>query len=132
MEVSVSAIKKDDPASDLMTLYGAKIANLGSVSGGELTALAIDGLCRLAFGSASDAVRLALCEEAPSPGELSGMDLFLISEIKRPKPGSCEVKLHDRMTALELLAQYGERRKDGTAAGFLEALRSAAPVEPGE
>ena len=100
-----------------------------NLSGDELTALAINGLRRIAFGSVCDAVRIALCEDIPSSRELKEMDLFLISEIRRPKEGSCEIKLHDRMKAMELLIAHGERHRSGIAAGFLEALSQNLPED---
>ena len=36
------------------------------------------------------------------------MDLFLVSEIKRPKDGSMEIKFFDRLKALEKLGAGGE------------------------
>ncbi len=60
------------------------------------------GYQRLAFGDISDAVSL-LYMENPSRGDLSSMDLFLVSEIKRPKDGSMEIKFFDRLKALEKL-----------------------------
>lgn len=69
---------------------------------------ALLGCQRLAFGSAADAVRLVFSEEAPSGDEIEKMDLFLISEIKRPKGGGLEVKFFDRLKALERLERLLE------------------------
>ena len=60
------------------------------------------GYQRLAFGNISDAVSL-LYMENPSRADLATMDLFLVSEIKRPKDGSMEIKFFDRLKALEKL-----------------------------
>jgi hypothetical protein len=94
------------------------------LSGEELVRLALSGLRRIAFGPACDPVRIALCENSPSPTELAQMDLFLISEIKRPKEGSCEIKFHDRMKAMEMLIAYGERHSGSGVQGILDALSS--------
>lgn len=75
-------------------------------------------LAELAFGRANDCVRLVL-EESPKLGRL---DLSLLSEVKRNDKGTVEVKLVDRLQALELLAQLaGEEDADMDA--FLKALQ---------
>ena len=66
----------------------------------------------------------------PGEGELKKMDLFCVSEIKRPKDGSMEIKFFDRMKALEKLSE-GESG-DG-AASFYEAIcRSAQALKEKE
>ena len=63
-------------------------------------------LAELAFGQVNDCVRLVLEEDAP----LKKLDLRLLSEVKRNDKGTVEVKLVDRLKALEqlaLLAQEG-------------------------
>lgn len=94
------------------------------------------GLERLAFGSIEDAVCLVYQEELPGREKLAQMDLTCVSEMKRPKGGGCEIKLVDRMKALELLANLHE--EGGSEAGaedFLRALEQSsadcfAPEEP--
>ena len=72
----------------------------------------------LAFGKANDCVRLAL-EDDPNLGRL---DLSLLSEVKRNAKGTVEIKLIDRLRALEQLAQVaGEDTQDLEA--FLLALQ---------
>ena len=74
-------------------------------------------LAELAFGTANDCVRLAL-EDDP---ELAKLDLSLLSEIKRNEKGTVEIKLIDRLKALEQLAQAtGE--DGGQAEEFLRSL----------
>jgi hypothetical protein len=78
----------------------------------------------LAFGKANDCVRLAL-EDEPM---LSKLDLSLLSEIKRNEKGTVEIKLIDRLKALEQLAQAaGQEKADPEA--FLRALQDAAVEE---
>ena len=75
-------------------------------------------LAELAFGRANDCVRLAL-EDDPKLGKL---DLSLLSEVKRNEKGTVEIKLIDRLRALEQLAQTaGQERNDVDA--FLQALQ---------
>ena len=74
-------------------------------------------LAELAFGKANDCVRLAL-EDAPNLGRL---DLSLLSEVKRNDKGTVEIKLIDRLKALEQLALVAG--DDGAEmAEFLAAL----------
>lgn len=82
-------------------------------------------LAELAFGRANDCVRLAL-EEAPSLGKL---DLSLLSEIKRNEKGTVEIKLIDRLKALEQLAQAAGR-ENMDPEEFLRALQDAQGEEP--
>ncbi|EWM53296.1 terminase small subunit [Ruminococcus flavefaciens] len=61
------------------------------------------GLKRLAFGSCTDAVYLVFADELPPAEVIEGLDLFNVSEIKRIKGGGVEIKLFDRLKALEKL-----------------------------
>ena len=75
-------------------------------------------LAELAFGKANDCVKLALEENLC----LDKLDLSLLSEVKRNDKGTVEIKLIDRLRALEQLAQTaGEQRSDVDA--FLQALQ---------
>ena len=76
-------------------------------------------LAELAFGKANDCVRLAL-EDDPS---LDKLDLSLLSEVKRNDKGTVEIKLIDRLRALEQLALVAEEEKTDLEA-FLSALQS--------
>ena len=80
-------------------------------------------LAELAFGQPNDCVRLAL-EEIQ---DLKGLDLSLLSEIKRSDKGMVEIRLIDRVKVLERLEQaMGE---DGDGIGdLLRAL--GGPEEP--
>ena len=75
-------------------------------------------LAELAFGKANDCVRLAL-EDDPKLGRL---DLSLLSEVKRNDKGTVEIKLIDRLRALEQLAQVAEDRNEDLES-FLQALQ---------
>ena len=61
-------------------------------------------LAELAFGKANDCVRLAL-EDEP---KLDKLDLSLLSEVKRNDKGTVEIKLIDRLQALEQLATVAD------------------------
>ena len=78
---------------------------------------ALRRLAQIAFGRANDCVRLVL-EDDPPIGEL---DLTLLSEVKRSEKGAIEVRLADRIRALEELLQAGAA-DDGAAAAFFAAV----------
>lgn len=62
--------------------------------------------------------------ENPSREQLEHMDLFLVSEIKRPKDGSMEIKFFDRLKALEKLTDDSE--KEDRATPFYDAIAKGA------
>lgn len=75
-------------------------------------------LAELAFGRANDCVRLAL----EAPADLDKLDLSLLSEVKRNDKGAVEIKLIDRLRALEQLAQVAGEDSGGMDS-FLQALQ---------
>ena len=81
------------------------------------------GLKRLAFGNCTDAVYLVFADELPPPSVIEGLDLFNVSEIKRVKGGGVEVKLFDRLKALEKLYELENNGSDhDKAADLIKAL----------
>ena len=88
-----------------------------------LANMATAGYYRLAFGNIADAVSL-LFEENPTRERLGEMDLFLVSEIKRPKDGTMEIKFFDRLKALEHLETKTE--EETTAMEFFDAIGDSA------
>ena len=87
---------------------------------------AINGFKRLAFGSIADAVSLMFIEGAPSPRALEEMDLFCVSEIKRPREGALEIKFFDRLEALEKLAELSEKSDTESSVPFYQAIEQGA------
>lgn len=79
-------------------------------------------LAELAFGRANDCVRLVL-EEKP---ELDSLDLSLLSEVRRNDKGMVEIRLIDRLQALEQLAMLAEADNSGMEA-FLRAMEGEQP-----
>ena len=75
-------------------------------------------LAELAFGKVNDCVRLVL-EDDPAVEKL---DLGQLCEIKRNEKGTVEIKLIDRLRALEQLAEVAEEDKSDMDA-FLQALQ---------
>ncbi|MBR1822914.1 MAG: terminase small subunit [Ruminococcus sp.] len=87
------------------------------------------GLKRLAFGSCSDAVYLVFADELPPPEVIERLDLFNVSEIKRVKGGGVEVKLFDRLKALEKLFELENAFADRNRAADLISALTAQPEE---
>ena len=83
---------------------------------------ALRRLAQIAFGQAGDVVRLALRPETVDP---EGMDLSLISEFKVTDKG-VEVKLIDKVRALETLCGLLEETGGGGAEALYQALEAAA------
>lgn len=77
----------------------------------NLTYKATTGYERLAFGSIADCIKLLFSENL-SPKELEHMDLFNISEIKKPREGAMEIKFFDRLRALEKLEEIESEQKN--------------------
>lgn len=82
------------------------------------------GYERLAFGSIADAVRLLL-SDGVSPAALEEMDLFSVSEIKRPREGAMEIKFFNRLEALDRLREC-DRLPGKAASPFYRALEQGA------
>ena len=74
-------------------------------------------LAQLAFGRANDCVKLVLLD-AP---DLDALDLSLLSEVKRNEKGTVEIKLMDRIRALEQLLSAGADNGDCAEAFFAAA-----------
>ena len=90
-------------------------------------ALVEKGLRRLAFGSVTNALKLMLSEENLTAEEIEKLDLFNVSDIKRPKGGGLEIKFFDRLKALERLEKLGSGEED-TQSSFVQALSEGAKL----
>ncbi len=88
-----------------------------------LPQLASAGYYRMAFGGVADAIRL-LYTERPDEKQLGEMDLFMISEIKKPKDGMLEIKFFDRLKALEKLGCQQEN--SAGVSGLFDAIGRGA------
>ena len=81
-------------------------------------------LAELAFGKANDCVQLVLDEDV----QIEGLDLSLLTELKRNDKGTLEVRLVDRLKALEQLAALAQG--SGTdLESFLQALQGSGAQE---
>lgn len=90
----------------------------------DLRLMALLGYERLAFGSIADCIQL-LYMEAPTLQRLEAMDLFMISEIKKPKDGAMEIKFFDRIKALEKLNEAQEDTHEKSLPFYRALERSA-------
>ena len=77
-------------------------------------------MAELAFGKANDCVRLALEDDPP----VDKLDLSLLAEVKRNDKGTVEIKLIDRLRALEQLNQAAGQ-DEGEMSSFLDALKDS-------
>ena len=94
----------------------------------------VNRIGELAFGKPNDAVKLVFLD--PEQVELiDGLDLSMVSEVKRGANGAVEVKLLNRIELLELLAQLAspQTARGGEAESFFTAMdKAAARLHEGE
>lgn len=90
------------------------------------------GYRQLAFGSVADALKLIYSEETPTSAALEKLDLFNVSEIKRPKGGGIEIRFFDRMKALEHLEALNGSAEENSALPFYAALEKSADALKGD
>lgn len=96
------------------------------LSGSEL----VRRVGELAFGNSNDAVKLVFLNPEEQ-GQIDGLDLRMVSEVKRGGGGNVEVKLLNRIALLELLAGLLDDTKKSAAEGgeaesFFTAMDKAA------
>ena len=82
-----------------------------------------DGFRQLAFGNVRDAAALLFANEEEILEKLPGYDLFNISEIKKPKGGGMEIKIFDRIKALQCLERM---ETEAGQPSLFEALEAGA------
>lgn len=81
-------------------------------------------LAELAFGKANDCVKLVLEGDT----SLDRLDLSLLTEVKRNEKGTVEIRLVDRLKALEQLSLMAEESGSDLEA-FLKALQGSEGQE---
>ena len=102
----------------------ARLEKMRSAAAGELRREdAVRRLAQLAFGRANDAVRLALRPKDVDPGTL---DLSAVAELKVTDKGGVEIKMVDRVRALETLCGLLENSGGAGAEELYRALEEAA------
>lgn len=89
-----------------------------------------EGLRRLAFGEIKDAIVLLYESEENIINALPQLDLYNVSEIKRPKGGGMEIKFFDRLKALEKLREIAIENDTSSSnqTSFYEALEKGASM----
>lgn len=88
-------------------------------------ALARAGLQRVALGESAELPGL-LREEEPLP---AGVPLLQVAEVKSAKNGGLEIKLVDRLKALELLASMESPQPEATSSLVEALVKSAQALE---
>lgn len=83
------------------------------------------GLLDLAFGDISDAVQLLYLSDEEVLERLPKLNLFNVSEIKRPRGGGMEIKFFDRLKAIERLGNITSQSNEG-GFSFYDALQRGA------
>ena len=92
------------------------------IRSGELTRRDVARrLAELAFGKANDCIKLVMEEDT----ELEKLDLSLLTEVKRNDKGTVEIRLVDRLRALEQLALLAQEGGEDLES-FLKALQGEA------
>lgn len=117
--IGQSLVCREDICNEIQRLYDIRRESIKN-------AVSI-GYERLAFGNISDAVRL-LYMENPTAEQLEKMNLYNVSEIKRPKDGAMEIKFFDRIKAVEKLQEmYTDKNKiNSDSYTFYKALENSA------
>ena len=88
-------------------------------------------LSDIAFGKANDIVKLAFLNPEEDLEILDELDLTMLSEVKRTTGGAVEVKLVDRLEAMELLLTELGTAQNGKsdAEEFFKAMDRAAKIK---
>lgn len=113
--ISMELLSREEIREEIDKLYAEKKK--------KFTYQAIIGYERLAFGNISDIIKLIFTENM-SFEEIRKMNLFNISEIKKPRDGALEIKFFDRLRALEKLEQI-DSHEDSKQKSFYQALEDS-------
>ena len=115
--ISAKLLARQDILSQIEKLGGMTAATKNE---------AVSGYRQMAFGSSADAIKLLFSDGEISEQELMELDLYNVSEIKRPKGGGMEIKFFDRLKALEKLAELSGTDETDSALPFYEVLEKSA------
>lgn len=123
-QAAKAAGREDGFAALALKSIRRRLEKMRGAAAGELRREdALRRLAQLAFGRANDAARLALCPREVDPGSL---DLSAVAELKVTDKGGVEVKLVDRVRALETLCALLGETGGGGAEELYRALEDAA------
>lgn len=85
------------------------------------------GLIRAALGDIGDAIKLLAMTDEEILASAEKLDLFCVSEIKRPRGGGIEIKFIDRVKALSSLKELcDEENNISDESGLISALEACA------
>lgn len=91
----------------------------------QLEQWAITALRRMLFSN-NDAILLALKSEQLTEKQIENLNLFLISELKKFKDGSLEIKFFDKLKAINILLEIANNLQTSNEANsFLNALTNS-------
>ena len=85
----------------------------------------LEQMRRIVRSRPNDAVKLAFLDKEQVE-EIDGMDLFLLSELKRSGTGGVEVKLSDPLQTMERLLAVLREGETSPAESFYRALENGA------
>lgn len=123
-QAAEAAGREDGFAALALKSIRRRLEKMRGAAAGELRREdALRRLAQLAFGRANDAARLALCPREVDPGSL---DLSAVAELKVTDKGGVEVKLVDRVRALETLCALLGEAGGGGAEELYRTLEDAA------
>ena len=88
-------------------------------------------LADIAFGKSNDVLKLVICDPESILSELDQLDLTMLSEIKKAANGVIEIKLIDRLKALEALLKVTDSydhvpENENKTDAFIRAIENAA------
>lgn len=117
---ALSFLSKEQILCTIEKLFKEKKKNLAYKS--------LIGYERLAFGNISDCIKLLFSENL-KPSEFSKMNLFNISSIKKTKDGGMEIKLFDRLQALQKIEETSEIQKEDNEPFYYALEKSIKNLE---
>ena len=83
-------------------------------------------LGELALGRSNDSVKLAFLNNNEKGLSIDGLDLKMLSEIRRSATGGVEIKLINRLEVLKTMLDAMEGEPGDEAAAFLNAISGSA------
>ena len=99
----------------------------------QLVHWATTALKRIIFNTPNDAILLALKNEQLSETQIENLSLFQISEFKKFKDGSLEIKFVDKLKAISSIIEIAANVKTSNEANsFLSALTNSTNNENDE
>ncbi len=100
------------------------------IDNNQLMHLATTALKRLIFCNPNDTLILAIKNDQLSELEIENLNLFQISELKKQKDGSLEIKFFDKLKAINCLIEIANQLNNlNQTNNFLNALNSSSKTQ---